>query len=325
MQEIIELNTKKYISNEAINARYDFTSLEIDVMIAIITAIQQSRDNQDTLSIHVRDIAGEYQVHGSTYENIRSAIRSLLTKPFEVYNAANKAYHIAAIITSATIHQHTGVIDVTVSPTLRTILVNVMTNYTGFHVECILRLKSKYAKRFYLLACQFAKTHIRTIKIQELRKMLKIEDKFPVFSDLKRRVIDPAVKEVSQLTDLHITIELHKSGKSYESLTLLIGSNYDAPRDNQDLAAKLVSYGMHQWQVDNVLLTLDRSSINKVIYKMQLAGNKVINKGPYLVKSFENAGVPMHRKLPRQVTIDEILSEKEALAQFRAKLAANAG
>lgn len=58
--------------------------------------------------------------------------------------------------------------------------------------------------------------------MDDLRTYLSIADKYKDYRDFKKRVIEPAVEEVNQYTDLNIKWEPYKQGRSYVAITFYI-------------------------------------------------------------------------------------------------------
>lgn len=320
MHDIITLNTKTYVSNEAINASYDFSPLEIDVMVAIINKIQPNRPQSERIELNMRELVEQYESR-SCYDNLRAALKSLASKPFEIFIPEENRLHIAPFVTSIDIYRNTGKIVVTMSDIMRKVIMDIRANYTGFHIESILNMKGKYAKRFYLLACQFVKTNVRIINVTDLRKQFKIGDKYPLFADLDRKVIQPAIDEVNSKSDLNLSIDFKKDGRKVDQLVMTIVTNHNLQYvNNGDLLERLVKHGLSKWQAENVLMTLEREQISYILYKLQTSKLPIVNKGAWLAKSFRNEGVPMDRAMPKQITIDESISEAEAIAELHRQL-----
>ena len=56
-------------------------------------------------------------------------------------------------------------------------------------------------------------TGLTILSIDELRRVFNVEDKYPRFAELKRRVIEAAVKEVNLNSPKHIEVEYQKRGR----------------------------------------------------------------------------------------------------------------
>ena len=75
---------------------------------------------------------------------------------------------------------------------------NLSSNFTQYFLQDIAGISSGYSIRFYELMMQFKSTGYRKIRLDDLRNMLDLNDKYPLTADLKRWVIDTAIDELNE-------------------------------------------------------------------------------------------------------------------------------
>lgn len=93
-----------------------------------------------------------------------------------------------------------------------------------------MRLTSKHAKRIYQLVSQWKdQNQTRTYTISELKIMLGLKnvqgvtcEQYKKASMFKKFVLDVAVCQINQLTELTISYELQKRGRSFETIRFTI-------------------------------------------------------------------------------------------------------
>lgn len=323
-----------FISNEAINAQYDFTPTEMDIMALVIYKVQPSKPWTDGITMYVNDIRTMKQGGSKAiYEGVKEALTGLVTKPYRIFDREFRKFFVCGFISSGEYEANTGKITITLTQKIHQLIVNIQREFTAFNVRSILMLKRKHSKRFYLLACQFAGTGVRNIKLDELRRNFGITDRYPTFADLDRYVIQPAIMEINEKTELQISVNPIKTGRAIDSLNIQIAANdhiiYNKStgriaesEDIKKIKSRLIQYGLSEWQVGNILQTLDVEQINRTLYQFQLIRDKVHNPGPYLRTTFASLGVPLQKKMPfLQYRIDEMAAEIEAVNAARAKTA----
>jgi plasmid replication initiation protein len=300
------MKSKLFISNEAINAAYDYTALEINVMMHILATAARESYLQKNLTLRLTYAQLLYDAEGSAYNELRQAFKGLLKKPYEVFYKETNQYFISNLITAVTINKNSGLILVDLHPKMYTIITEIKRNYTSFETRAVLGLKSKYAKRLYLLAAQFKNTGVRYVNLDELKKQLALSDKYPKINDFKKRVLEPAIKEINAVTDLSVSYELSKAGRKFEDITLLIKLNNEAAAlvGNDKQIKFMEQCGLSKWQIENVLQTLPPSELHPILYQFNLNKDKIKNKGAYLAKILNEAGVPMAQKISKQLTIE---------------------
>ena len=100
---------------------------------------------------------------------------------------------------------------------IRRALVDPKGIYANLNLVIIRGLNSKYAIILYELIKDYEKVEIPTMTIEDFRKIFNVENKYTQMWDLKRRVLDVAVKELNENEniDFLVSYELKKEGKAY--------------------------------------------------------------------------------------------------------------
>ena len=77
-------------------------------------------------------------------------------------------------------------------------------------------MTSPYAIRLYEMIIAWKSTHKTPVfELQEFRNRLGVEEhEYPRMTDFKRRVLDVAVKQVNELSNIQIKVAQHKKGRS---------------------------------------------------------------------------------------------------------------
>ena len=75
--------------------------------------------------------------------------------------------------------------------------------------------KCMYSNRLLMLIMEWEKIQPRKISIEELRDMFQLTEKYRLYADFKRFVIEPAIKEINAMSDFTVRVTPLKTGKSY--------------------------------------------------------------------------------------------------------------
>lgn len=78
---------------------------------------------------------------------------------------------------------------------------NIPINYTRFGYEIAQKSKCRYTSKIYKLLCSYKKKGKHEIPIDEFRKWLCIEDKYPEYRDIKRHILLPVQEELFETAD----------------------------------------------------------------------------------------------------------------------------
>ena len=121
-----------------------------------------------------------------------------------------------------------GCVELGFSPTVLPHLTMLNREFTSYQLKQIGNLSSFYAVRLYELMSQFLKLGQRECTLDQLRQMLDLGDKYPNVKDMRRWVLDPALKELAS-TDLAVTAEPRRQGRKILGFSFTITKNDQLP------------------------------------------------------------------------------------------------
>ena len=104
------------------------------------------------------------------------------------------------------------------SPEIAPYLTMLHKRFTSYRLEEVARLSSTYAIRLFEMLAQFSDTGLFVISVADFKTRLGLDVKYDRFSNLKARVIEPAVRDLSAKTSLDVTWQGIKKGKAVERL-----------------------------------------------------------------------------------------------------------
>ena len=93
-------------------------------------------------------------------------------------------------------------------------------NYTQYELWNILSLKSRYSIRLYELFRSYAYQNKKEFEIDRLRGLLCVEN-YELYHDFKRRILDKAIAEINQYTDLKVKFKPVNKGKSHKVTSVI--------------------------------------------------------------------------------------------------------
>lgn len=86
--------------------------------------------------------------------------------------------------------------------------------FTKYKLKHVARFESVYSIRLYELLVQWSSAGEREIEVEWLKRQFQVECKYDRVVDLKKRVIDPAVTEINEHSNLWVTYGQRKSGRT---------------------------------------------------------------------------------------------------------------
>ena len=155
------------------------------------------------------------------YRDLKEAAEQLNGKRFWLRND-NKKKSWRNWITGAEYHEREGRITVQLHHELMPYLCGAMPLFSTLKILHIKGLRSFASIRLYELTNQFRASGVRQISLVQLREFLATKDAHPRFADFKRKVIDKAVAEINDKTDMELSWQPVKKGRAVAGIKFFI-------------------------------------------------------------------------------------------------------
>jgi plasmid replication initiation protein len=220
-QATIAANVRQH--NAITSARYDYSACQMDIFFYLLSCLKRDDTPDQEYTIYVKDVEA---ITGRqwNYQQLREATADMGARMFEV--DTEQRYQQLWMFQKVDYVKGKGCLQIQLTQPIRPYIFNLKENFTSYQLHSALKLSSKYAKRIYQIVSQWKdKESTRTYTLDELKCMLYLKDPkgkdpelFQNISQLKARVLDTAVRQVSEHTDLCIDYTLIKRGKAYESI-----------------------------------------------------------------------------------------------------------
>lgn len=231
--------------NKVTNARHDYTEREENILTLMIDAIQKHMSKETPIET---DLFGEptvtidtKEVGGNNKKQYWEAAKSMRLKTFdfEYTNQQNQIEDVSGVlVTTVRNIRETSKIKITINKWAIPYLLYWGKGVGGtiFNKTIALTLKGEYTKRLYKLCKRWEDKGGFSISIDEFRKMLMLEDKYPKTIELKRRVLEPSKERMQDGADVYFNYSLDKVGgsRSYNMLHFTIhGNNKRRPKEKK--------------------------------------------------------------------------------------------
>ena len=223
-------------SNELINARYQLTLAEMRLILKMITMITKDDEDFKEYDINIRDFVDEIETKAKNeYERARHITKELLKKVLEI--PTETGYIQTAWIAGSRYQKRKGHVYVSFHPYLKPYLLKLKEKFTQYNLRHVLSLKSIYSIRIYELLKQYEKIGERTLELSHLKELLKVEDKYNLYADFKKRILNRAQSELKEYTDIRFKIEEIKKARKVDKIRFVITKN-EKERCSQDTPQK---------------------------------------------------------------------------------------
>lgn len=99
------------------------------------------------------------------------------------------------------------------------------TIYAPLNLDILTKFKSFYSQRLYELLRLWSRSDkviVKNFRIEQLRFILGVENKYPEYKNFKQRVLNQAIKEINTLGNMKVEVEEVKNGRKVDELKFTI-------------------------------------------------------------------------------------------------------
>lgn len=220
--------------NRLIEASYKLTEAEQRIMMM---AIAWARINvvdeltTDTwIELQSKDYISLFETDDkNAYRQLKVAIKALASRKLMV-EVIDPITSLPAIletdwVTNALYVEGAGLVRINLGKMIIPYIWRLEHRFTSYQIKSVKQLSGGYTVRLYELLLQYLIIGNRAFQIDELREILDAQGKaYDRISNFKARVLDYAVEQINQLTDLLICYETVKTGRSVSGFIFTIKS-----------------------------------------------------------------------------------------------------
>ena len=173
----------------------------------------------DPLTVHAESYINQFKVEKHTaYQALKDACKDLFARQFSYQQRSAKGN--TTNMTSRWISQigyteNEATVQLVFAPAVVPLITRLEEQFTKYDIEQISSLSSAYAVRLYeLLICWRTTGKTPIIELGEFRKRIGVLDtEYQRMDVFKRGVLELALKQINEHTDITATYEQHKKGR----------------------------------------------------------------------------------------------------------------
>ncbi|EGT3601886.1 replication initiation protein [Clostridium perfringens] len=207
------------------NSNYDLSLEEQKIILTLASMVQPEDEDFKPYKFKIADFIELLGVETMTkYTEVPKITKNLMKKVFEIKE--NNKLIQTAWLSGAVYEKGDGYVELTFSPYLKPYMLKLNGLFTQYKLANILSMKSKYSPRIYeILKCnEFKKQDYIEIEVEELRKLLKVENTYPLYADFKRHIIIKTQNELKKLSNIWFEFEEVKKVRKVNSIRFHIHS-----------------------------------------------------------------------------------------------------
>ena len=215
-------------ASPAIQIQGKMTHLQRRAWNVLLANAYNELPDKEIHSVSVAELAAKLGYESNDLDYLKETLRAL--RNFEVqWNILRKdkeqEWGVAGLLAEAKIKN--GICTYAFAPTLRHKLHN-----PRIYSKLNLRLQNQFKGQYALILWEVCFDYFDTdrgrgetpfIPLETLRELLGIEsDEYPLFPELNRTVLKPALKEINALTNYHVEVEQKRIGRKVAELKFRI-------------------------------------------------------------------------------------------------------
>lgn len=219
--ELMDQLPMVYKHNALVDAQMDLDAYENRILVCCISQIQKDEviDGNRIFTIKASDVIGLSGLNkGSSYTALKEACKSLqqkvVTLPYGLDGKPLKVGHVATTVIAPSVeyYEQTATIGLSFAPAIIPYISQLNGHYTHYALADVMRMGSGKAMHLYEILIKKRQDQYIHLSLEQLRFALALEDKYPDYKDLKKRVIQPLVDEISQISPIRVKWDPIKQG-----------------------------------------------------------------------------------------------------------------
>lgn len=229
------------MANDIIKGKQDMTLQEARIIRLLITQVVKQDKDLKTYTCRIQDLAKFLGVPSANlYRDIRCICENLMRSIVRVGTGNPKEPWKIFQWMQLAEYDGNGNITLMLSNQIKPYVIELDKWFTQYQLGNILAMQSFYSIRLYeLIKCQDGITRMEKnyheFTIKYLREYFCCEKKYKKVIDFKKNVIEMAVREINEKSDVRLNIEYIKTGRAITSIRFFIHINHNQQLPGQTM------------------------------------------------------------------------------------------
>ena len=248
--------------NALINASYNLDLVEQRlILLAIVEARESGKgiNANDPLEVHAEGYINQFGVHRNTaYQALKDACNDLFARQFS-YQKINERGNIenyrSRWVSEIGYVDNEAVVKLIFAPAIVPLITRLEEHFTKYELQQVSNLSSAYAVRLYELLIAWRSTgSTPIIELSDFRQRIGVLDtEYKRMERFKTSVLELAIKQINEHTDITVKYEQHKRGRSISGFSFTFKQkkkdNPSIERDPNtlDLSSKMTDAQRHMF------------------------------------------------------------------------------
>ena len=301
-----------------VEAGYKLTIAEQRIILLSLAKLDNRYIEQSKVTLYVKDYAKSFGLsESSAYSELERASKRLYDRSI-ILKGEDETTEFRWIESRTRYHKGEGRISFEFSRKVMPYLFELdkRLGFTQYELLSVSGFKSAYSIRLYELAVKMLGMQNQQVDVDELRRILQLDDKYKEFKRLKRDVINLACDEINEKSDLLLNIDPVKRGRKIVALEFQIAKKAKSKKVEQAENGTRKIYGVFdeikrpqiakgtdaegRWATQN---------LNLAIAQIRELG--ILKKGVVIADQFEKIPTEWLKVLAKYYAITDNYSSRE--------------
>ena len=215
-QEILMKN------NKLIKTRYSLNYVQNKVFQLILFNSQKENDSLRVAHIPKRQFEEILDTNNhKTVKGITTILQTL--RKADIWIIEGHKWKNHGFIAPFEYDEKTEIFSITMFEEVHSLIMSYLNGYTPINLDVFFSFKSFYSQKLYELLRLWSNTKtIINYKVDDLKELLMLENKYPMYRDFKKRIIQPSRKELNEKGLMEVDIKEHKEGRKVVSIDFIV-------------------------------------------------------------------------------------------------------
>ena len=208
--------------NSLINASYTLSLVEQRLILLAINEARETGNGVDTntfLEIHAQHYADRFHIDiNNAYSMLSEAVASLFNRQVTYMTIDEKRNkpekRVVRWVSGISYVDGAGVVKLRFAPEVVPLITRLEKNFTSYELMQVANLNLYSTRLYELLVCWRSTGKTPVIELNDFRARLGLLDnEYKLMHNFKNRVLESAIKQINEHTDIKASYEQHKTGR----------------------------------------------------------------------------------------------------------------
>lgn len=243
------------------------TALEEKIFLYIISQIKPDAEKLEPITFDIQTFCAVTGIDGGkahNYDYLKASITKLKSHVLWLKNEETGEETTVGYIARAKMNPRSGKVQIQLDEELTPYLIRLAGNYFQFSYHNILAMKSKYGIQLYRLLKSYYFNFQRVKFSLDDLKMHLDAAKYENFANFKKKVIEPALRDINSFSDLAVEVEYVKTGRSFTHVIFTM-QNLEKPKNPAEAEEAQRRYMNVEREIDPDQLIIDGYDLGELL------------------------------------------------------------